>query len=99
MFTVAETASAFDATTGEQLRETSGTAARTLTVTDSHLFVVIDRYLVALMRTDGSDHWSIGLSRPAGRPVTVAPGASLVTVPVVARQGAPGIVAFGLGYR
>lgn len=96
VFSVAETATALDAKTGEQRWEVDlpGSAEQTPALDDAQLFVGTDQQLVALRREDGSDQWSIDLPRPARRPVTVAADPSLVTVPLTARQNAPDLVAY-----
>jgi len=96
VFSVAESATALDATTGEQEWEVDlpGAAEQTPALNDSKLLVATDQQIVALEREDGGDLWSIDLPRPARQPVTVAADASLMTVPLAAQQGTPGLVAY-----
>ncbi|MFW5900674.1 MAG: PQQ-binding-like beta-propeller repeat protein [archaeon] len=96
VLSVGETATALEAKTGDQLweRELPGTAEQTPSVDSSRLFVTTDQQLVALAREDGEQQWTVPLARPARRPVTASPEHSLVTVPLSAQQGTPGLVAY-----
>lgn len=96
VFSVAETATALDAKTGDQIWEVDlpGTAEQTPALTGTQLLVAADQQLVALERNGGGDQWSIDLPRPARGPVTVAGATPVVAVPLAARQGAPGLVVY-----
>jgi outer membrane protein assembly factor BamB len=94
VFAVGSSVTALDARTGEQDWETelSAQTGPTPALTDDLLLVPAGRRLVALNRDDGSERWSTALPRPAERALTV--DLPVVTVPLVARQGSPGLVAF-----
>lgn len=96
VFSVAETATALDATSGEQLWRVDlpGTAKQTPALSDGQLLVATEQQLVTLGREDGNEQWSSDLPRPARRPVSVGTDVSLVTVPLAAQQDAPGLVAY-----
>jgi outer membrane protein assembly factor BamB len=99
VFSVAANATALDAETGERLWdvELPGEAERTPALDDDRLVVATDRRLLALARADGTERWSVELPRPARGAVTVAADGSIVTVPLAARRGAPGLVAYDAG--
>lgn len=96
VYAVASAATALDAETGEQLWRVDlpGRAEYAPALTDELLVVATDQRILGLGRGDGSEQWSVELPRPAGGPVTVAADPPLVTVPLVARRGAAGVLAY-----
>lgn len=96
VFSVAETATALDAKSGDQVWEVDlpGTAEQTPALADGRLLVATGEQLVALGREEGEEQWSIDLPRPARRPLTAGTNPSLVTVPVAAQQDASGLIAY-----
>jgi outer membrane protein assembly factor BamB len=96
VYSVAETATALDAETGKQLwdSELPGTTKQTPALDDDNLIVATDQRLLALSRDDGTEQWSVPLPRPARRPVTLSTEPPLVTVPLAARRGKPGLLAY-----
>lgn len=93
VYSVGADATALDARTGEQQwdYEFSEQTEATPVLTEDVLIVPAGRRLVALRREDGSEKWSVDLPRPAERALTL--GSSLITVPLVARDGEAGLLA------
>lgn len=96
VFSVGASVTALDSQTGEGLweHEVSEQTGPTPALTDDRLVVAAGRRLVAVRRDDGTEAWSTTLPRPAEGALTVEP--PVLTVPLAARQGAMGLVAYDL---
>ncbi|QKY20998.1 PQQ-binding-like beta-propeller repeat protein [Halolamina sp. CBA1230] len=96
VYSVADSATALEARTGEELwaTELPATADRTPVLTDDLLVVAADDRLLALDRADGEERWNVGLPRPADAALTVDPASETITVPLAGRRGAAGLVAY-----
>lgn len=94
VFSVGASVTALDARTGEQEweQELSGQTGPTPALTDDWMIVPAGERIVALDRDDGSEQWSFSVPRPAERAITVDP--PVLTVPLAARQGGAGLVAY-----
>ncbi|WP_181692373.1 PQQ-binding-like beta-propeller repeat protein [Natronomonas sp. LN261] len=94
VYSVGASATALDAQTGDQEWEYdfSAQTGPTPTVTENHLLIPAEQQLVALNRSDGSEEWSRALPRPAEGSLTT--DSSIITLPLTARRGESGLVAF-----
>ena len=96
VYSVARDAAALDARTGERRWrvELPGRAEHAPALGDDRLFVATEERVLALDREDGSERWAESLPRSAGDPPTLGGDPAVLTVPLVARRNAAGLLAY-----
>lgn len=93
VYSVGNRATALDAQTGELLweYEFSEQTEATPVLTEDFFITHTGQRITALQRDDGAEEWTINISRPAERALTL--NSSIITIPLVGRPGETGLLA------